>query len=87
MTNFDKYFTFFTKKFQFSVFNKFRTLALANITIKTPRNLSVTVGFGESCFVYMLFIHFVNKFAASCGEFNPCRSETAFYSIADGFYI
>ena len=87
MTKNDKYFTLFYKIFCFSVLNKSSSIVLVKITTKTPRNLSITVGFEESYFVYMLFIHLVNKFGVSCGDFNPSRSETAFYSVADGFYI
>ena len=62
MTKTDEYFTFFYKNLRFSVLNKSQPMILVKITTKTPRNLSITVGFGECVlFLCYLFISSTNS--------------------------
>ncbi len=87
MTKNDKYFTFFTKFFIVLCFEQIVTTCVGQ---NHNKNSPKPINYGRVrgvCFIFMSFIHFVNKFTISCGEFNPSRSETAFYSVANGFYI
>ena len=87
MTKTDEYFTFFSKFFMVLCFAQNSSHLIGKNHNENSPNPIVYSRIQGVCFIFMLFIHFVNKFAASCGEFNPCRSETAFYSVANGFYI